>query len=161
MPFTITYYLIRALLDLVLWTRGDDDVPYIVNPAREDPSHLEKAPSPPTSRTNYVAVYREPEAHSYHRAVNMMIGLVMSSSVLNPDSGAGRSQDSSVKQINLLPLAKEYERALAFHGAVLEESKILVPSFAKVSTYPGVVFRTMMTSPQGGNMFSELQRFVV
>ena len=117
----------------------------MVNPVCDDPVHVTATTFPGSG--NPVAAF--PSGQSHIRGVHFMVGIVVESHVIQPTGLSDKGgSDRTVKQLILLPLRKEYEHALAYHGMVFGQTTLGVPTFG-VRTggdtrTTEVVFRTMI-----------------
>ena len=143
-------FFYRALVNLITGVGGSDDLPYIVNPARHDPNLVTNAQLVPGQGP--VAVFKKP---TQTRVIHTMIGIALSANIKNATQLSIPTTNGElphIKQIILLPLRKEYERAMAYHGMVFNKTSLVVSTFGVPAPGTsertiGVVFRTMFGSP--------------
>ena len=144
----------RSFLEALVFpgSGGPNNSPLVINPARHDPRKV-KASTFPGSNSRVVAF---PSTYSPVRAVNFIIGINICSNVIHAVHFAGdkSGQNRQIKQIILLPIRGEFERAVAFYGTVFGQNSLAVGTFGvrqnDSDRLSGITIRTMPAALDGG-----------
>ena len=140
-----------SLLELVTGSLSEDD-PFVINPARHDPSEVVAASF--YGSNNKVVSFLPGPGVMTHRAVNILVGLTLQCNIVSPSpfQDKNKAEDRVVKQILVCPLRGEFERSIGFYGSVFKQDSFVINTFGITLTegerVNGLSIRTMPTQPK-------------